>query len=249
MVYLWGVIKMVENTKHLFNQSCLSTMASLDDNHADLVITSPPYNMNLRIRNGKYCSRQVTRDEFSTKYNGFDDNLPIEEFYHQHKTILKELLRVSPLIFYNIGIVTGSKRAFFKLIGDFNEQLKEIIFWDKGHGQPAMHIGVLNRRTEMILIFDKYNAISREFKNAQFERGTLEDLWLIKKKKSKSKNHNASFPEELVTKIIENFSKKGDTIYDPFAGTGTTLRVADKLGRNSIGSEIIKEYFEFAKGE
>ena len=240
---------MVENTKHLFNQNCLATMASLPDNHVDLVITSPPYNMNLRIRNGKYCSRQVTRDEFSTKYNGFDDNLPIEEFYHQHKTILKELLRISPLIFYNISIVTGSKRAFFKLIGDFNEQLKEIIFWDEGHGQPAMHIGVLNRRTEMILVFDKYNAISREFKNAQFERGTLEDLWLIKRKKSKSKNHNATFPEELVTKIIENFSKEGDTIYDPFAGTGTTLRVADKLGRNSIGSEIIKEYFEIAKGE
>ena len=240
---------MVENTKHLFNQNCLATMASLPDNHVDLVITSPPYNMNLRIRNGKYCSRQVTRDEFSTKYNGVDDNLPIEEFYHQHKTILNELLRISPLIFYNISIVTGSKRAFFKLIGDFNEELKDIIFWDKGHGQPSMHSGILNRRTEMILVFDKYNAISREFKNAQFERGTLEDLWLIKRKKSKYKNHNATHPEELVTKIIENFSKEGDTIYDPFAGTGTTLRVADKLGRNSIGSEIIKEYFEIAKGE
>lgn len=131
---------MVENTKHLFNQNCLATMASLPDNHVDLVITSPPYNMNLRIRNGKYCSRQVTRDEFSTKYNGFDDNLPIEEFYHQHKTILNELLRISPLIFYNISIVTGSRERSSNSSETLMKNLKILSFGirDMGNRQCTL---------------------------------------------------------------------------------------------------------------
>ena len=82
--------------------------------------------MNLRIRNGQYCSRQIVK-EFSTKYEEFDDNLPIDEFYNFHSKVIKELLRVSELIFYNIQIVTGSKRAFFKIIGEYSDFLKDII--------------------------------------------------------------------------------------------------------------------------
>lgn len=115
----------------IYNESCEETLKRLPDNSVNLVITSPPYNMNLRIRNGKYCSRQIVK-ELTTKYDGFDDNFPIDEFYDFHSKILKELIRVSDIVFYNISIVTGSKRAFFKLIGEFNEQLKDIIVWDKG---------------------------------------------------------------------------------------------------------------------
>ena len=99
----------------IFNQDCLKTMKRMEDSSIDLVVTSPPYNMNLRISNGKYHSRQVTK-ELTTKYSDFSDNLPIEEFYKLHLQILKELIRVSDLVFYNIQIVTGSKRAFLKLL-------------------------------------------------------------------------------------------------------------------------------------
>ena len=92
----------------------METLRRVPDNFVDLVVTSPPYNMNLRIRNGKYCSRQIVK-EFSTKYEGFDDNMPLEEYYEFHLGVLRELLRVSGLIFYNIQIVTGSKRAFLGL--------------------------------------------------------------------------------------------------------------------------------------
>lgn len=68
---------------HVVNEDCMATMGRLPDDSVDLVITSPPYNMNLRIRNGAYCSRQITK-EFSTKYEGFADNLPIDEFYRFH---------------------------------------------------------------------------------------------------------------------------------------------------------------------
>ena len=65
--------------------------------------------------------------------------------------------------------------------------------------------------------------------------------------KSKDKSHGATFPEKLVATIIENFSKKGDKIYDPFLGTGTTAIVAKKMKRKFIGSEILKDYCKIAK--
>lgn len=235
--------KIIKNT--IYHENCLDTMSKMDNDFADCVITSPPYNMNLRIRNGQYTSRQIVK-EFSTKYEGFDDNLPIKDFYNLHSSILNELLRVSPLIFYVIQIVTGSKRAFFRIIGDFNEYLKDIIILDKGSAQPAMQKQVLNRQSEFILIFDKHNGISRQFEQAVFERGTLSDIWRINRGKKASKYHGAVFAESLVEKILENFTNEGQMIYDPFMGTGTTACVAKKMRRLYIGSEIIKDYYDIA---
>ena len=229
----------------IYKESCLETLKRMKDNSIDSVITSPPYNMNLRIRNGVYCSRQIVK-ELSTKYANFDDNLPIDEYYELHLSILKELLRVSNMVFYNIQIVTGSKRAIFKIIGELSDYLKDIVIWDKGNGQPAMAERVMNRRTELILIFDKNNAISRQFDVCNFKRGTLDDLWLIKRGKKVSSEHGAVFPEELIYTILENFTKEGNTIYDPFMGTGTTAVVSKKLKRNYIGSEISSEYIKVA---
>lgn len=227
----------------VYNENCLDTLKRIKDNSIDLVITSPPYNMNLRIRNGEYCSRQIVK-EFSTKYEDFDDNMPIDEYYKLHLNVLKELLRTSKMIFYNIQIVTGSKRAIFKIIGELSDYLKDIIVWDKGYAQPAMASKVLNRRTELILVFDNNNGISRQFEKANFDRGTLDDLWLIKRGKKVIDSHSAVFPEELVKTIIENFSDEGDIVYDPFMGTGTTAIVAKKLKRNYLGSELTKKYFK-----
>lgn len=220
----------------------------MKDDSVDLVVTSPPYNMNLRIRNGKYCSRQIVK-EISTKYTEFSDNLPIDEYNKLHTEVLRELLRVADLIFYNIQIVTGSKRSIFKMIGEFSDNLKEIIVWDKGNGQPAMQQQVLNRRTELILVFEKDYPISRQFRNrGQFKRGTLDDLWLIKRGKNVGgENHGAVFPVELVSTILENFSKEGDVVYDPFMGTGTTAVVAKRLKRKFIGSEISQKYIDIAE--
>jgi DNA modification methylase len=62
-----------------------------------------------------------------------------------------------------------------------------------------------------------------------------------------TKNHPAPFPEELATRLIRMFSFVGDTVFDPFLGTGTTSLAAAQCGRNSLGSEIDPEYFEFAR--
>ena len=239
-------LKKADLLNQIFNESCIDTMKKIPDNFVDVVITSPPYNMNLRIRNGEYCSRQIVK-EISTKYEDFPDNMPINEFYEFHSSVLKELLRISNLVFYNIQIVTGSKRAFFKMIGEFSENLKDIIIWDKRYAQPAIGEQVLNRRSELILVFENDYPISRQFRSATFKRGTLDDVWVIDRERTKTETHGATFPQKLISTIIENFSKKGDVIYDPFLGTGTTAVVAKKFNRKYIGSEISKKYFKVCK--
>ena len=233
------------NINLIYNECCLETLKRFKDDSVDCVITSPPYNMNLRIRNGKYCSRQIVK-ELSTKYKNFDDNLDIKSYNIFHTKVLKELIRVSNLVFYNIQIVTGNKRSVFKMIGEFSEQLKEIIIWDKGRAEPSIHAGVLNKRTELILVFTKNNSISREFKTAQFERGNLQDLWYVSKEKLQNEKHKAAFPEKLIQIILKNFTKENDIIYDPFMGLGTTGVVAKGMNRKYIGSEISKEYVDYA---
>jgi site-specific DNA-methyltransferase (adenine-specific) len=57
---------------------------------------------------------------------------------------------------------------------------------------------------------------------------------------SKLEKEIAAFPEELPYRIIKLFSYVGETVLDPFVGSGTTMKVARQLGRNSIGIEIKK---------
>lgn len=239
-------------TNIIHNESCVETLKKLSNQSIDLVITSPPYNMNIRVQNGKYQSRSLVK-EFSNKYGAsvdsdtFADNLHPDEYFEFHSKVLTELLRVSPIIFYNIQIVTGSKRAMFRLIGEFYETLKDIIIWDKGNAQPAMCAGVLNRQSELILVFDATKGISRKFDTCYFNRGTLNDVWNIKRSRKIDASHGAVFPEELVTKILTNFSKEGDVVYDPFMGVGTTAVVSKQMNRKYIGSEINAHYCAVAE--
>lgn len=62
-----------------------------------------------------------------------------------------------------------------------------------------------------------------------------------------NKNHSAAFPEGLPEWFIKLFTQPGDTVLDPFMGSGTTLFVAQRMGRNSIGIEIVPEYFNMVK--
>ena len=191
---------------------CLERMKEIPDNGADITFTSPPYNMNLRVRNGSYCSRQIVK-EISTKYANFDDNLPMDEYFKFSKRIVNECLRISQLVFYNVQFLTGNKKALFRLIGEFEDQLKEIIVWDKVNGQPAIQSGVMNSQYEVILVFDKNDSMTRQFKKANFNRGTLSNLWSIKRGRKIDKSHGAVFPIELAEKVINNFTCVGDTVY------------------------------------
>jgi len=62
-----------------------------------------------------------------------------------------------------------------------------------------------------------------------------------------NKNHSAVFPELLPTWFIKLFTEERDWVLDPFSGSGTTLRAAQTLGRNSVGIEPQTEFFEIAQ--
>ncbi len=62
-----------------------------------------------------------------------------------------------------------------------------------------------------------------------------------------NKNHSAAFPDALPEWFIKLFTKEGDVVLDPFLGSGTTMIVAKKMGRSSIGIEIIPEYVSLTR--
>lgn len=62
-----------------------------------------------------------------------------------------------------------------------------------------------------------------------------------------TRDHPAPYPEELVERLVRMFSFVGDTVLDPFMGTGTTTACAAKWGRNSFGVEVDPYYFEMAE--
>jgi site-specific DNA-methyltransferase (adenine-specific) len=64
-----------------------------------------------------------------------------------------------------------------------------------------------------------------------------------------NKNHSAAFPEGLPEWFIKLFTKENDTVLDPFMGSGTTLFVSKRMKRNSIGIEIVPEYFEMVESK
>lgn len=146
--------------------------------------------------------------------------------------------------FFNVQFLTGNKPALFKILGKYSEQVKEFIIWDKVNAQPAIGEGVLNSQFEVIIVFEEISPESRRFNKSNFKRGTLSNVWSIKRGKKLDKNHGATFPEDLARTIIENFTNEGDTVLDPMAGTGTVAAVCKITNRKSIAFEIDGDYCE-----
>jgi len=64
-----------------------------------------------------------------------------------------------------------------------------------------------------------------------------------------NKNHSAAFPESLPEWFIKLFTKEWDTVLDPFMGSGTTIFVAHRMKRNSLGIDILPEFYEMVKNQ
>ena len=242
---------------------CLDKFKQISDNYIDLLVTSPPYNLDI-------------------KYNSYADNIERTEY-----------LNWLDYVFINISRVLKETGSFFLNIGASNKDpwiymdvaniarkhfcLQNDIVWVKsiavgaithGHFKPINSKRYLNHTYEHLFHFTKNGTVKLD-RNAigvpymdktninRWEHNKNHDLrckgncwhipYLTINSKLKKGNHPATFPEELVEHCIKLHGHNSDTILlDPFSGTGTTSVVAKKLHINSIGIELDPYYVEYS---
>lgn len=126
--------------------------------------------------------------------------------------------------------------------------LRSEIIWDKPN--PRWE-SVQNRPVnshESIFLFSKQRQYFYNIEEVRHLEFHARNVWTISVKK-KQGIHFATFPEELPRRCILLSTRLGDTVLDPFAGSGTTVAAAYKLGRRGIGTDLNLEYLEIARTE
>ncbi len=238
---------------------CRQVMPELADNSIHLIITSPAYfcaphdYKGLFATYGDYLDllRSVAREGYRVLAPGRIFALNINN--------MKVDRRLYP-------IKADASRIFF----DAGFGLRSEIVWVKpeGYGRPQRQSAVAYQHpypmypyftniTESILLFEKekfdYRSVSkRQRSQSRFDGETMRhwlsewslDVWYfnnVMPVKGRLEEGVAAFPDELPRRLIELFSYKGETILDMFAGSGTVLKVARQLERNSVGIEVRSE--------
>ena len=243
-------------TKHkVIFGNCMS-MEELSDESIHLIVTSPPYfnapfdYQDLFENYNQYLGvlRRVAKESYRVLKQGRIFALNIDDMLVDgvKYPIVADVIK----IFQNIGF-----------------RYRDRIIWKKpdGYLRISKRSGVLLKNPypmyfypdnllESIIIFQKgkfnYHSIShntrklseiniKEFQEKKWYK-TLWEMTNVLPGSSLEKNI-AAFPEELPYRIIKLFSYVGETVLDPFLGSGTTMKIARKLNRNSIGFEIIKD--------
>lgn len=123
------------------------------------------------------------------------------------------------------------------------------------YGKPYQPGAIVKNDVEYILFFRKaggyrsttmmQKALSMLTKEEM--QAWLRSIWADIGGESTQQGHPAPFPVELAQRLIRLFSFAGDTVLDPFVGTGTTCIAALRCGRNSIGNEIDESYLAIAR--
>ncbi len=128
----------------------------------------------------------------------------------------------------------------------------EVVNGSKFLGKPYEPNAIIKNDMEFILMQRKpgaYRSPSTEqrtgsrIRKEDFHRW-FRQIWSIPG--ASTKRHPAPYPMEIATRLVSMFSFTGDTVLDPFCGSGTTMIAALRLGRNSIGVEVDPEYCRLA---
>jgi len=222
----------------IFNADCREILPELRGG-VDCIFTSPPYNQNL-----------TTQDKTMSLYA---DNMPPEEYKQMIRSVFDgahTALKEYGSFFYNYKSQVSSNilsPAHYHLI-DVNTTFLVVgeIVWkyagDFDSAKTRFHV-------DYEIIF--HMAKSNKFKFKDNGR-PLSGVWNIKHvmansfEKETCGNHPCPFPIALASKAIQHTTDIGDTILDPFMGSGTTLVAAKQLHRKAIGIEIEEKYCEIA---
>ena len=251
----------MKNNSKILNIDSRDISKKIEKNSVDFIIFSPPY---WNLRNYGF-DEQI----------GFKENY--EEYLSSMKAVFQNLYKVlsnKRFMAINIGTVV-SKEGMKFTSGDFIRLSEEVgfkfrkdIIWHKPKGTTKWQRGATqftqnpypfmyntNINHEYILIFSKGNIEANKNKKSDkpfgrtFTRKMAYSVWDIPPVNSPKldEKHVAPFPIEIPIRLISLYSRKGDIILDPFAGSGTSNQAALLLGRKTIAVENSKEYCKLIK--
>jgi len=205
----------------LINDDILVTNA-IASSSIDLIVTSPPYNVGIQY--------ESIKDDISySKYL---------EFTRKWLSRCFEFLKDDGRLCLNIPL-DKNKGGQQSVGADITTIAKQVGF--QYHATIVWNEGNISRRTA----WGSWMSASAPFVIAPVE--WTNGLWTFKGESKKKIGHPTPFPIELPKRCIKLFSFVGDTVLDPFAGSGTTLIAAAMLNRTGIGIEIETQYCELAK--
>jgi DNA modification methylase len=178
-------------------------------------------------------------------YGEYQDNKTNDEYVDWCLEVVSECLRISRYVFWNVQFVRSTRDMVFELQNKFKNNMKDIFIW---HKQEVSNItakrGGMAKGWEYVFMLGDNNLSTFEYNNFP-PNGYVPNIktWF---KKESFVNHHATFTQEMCHYFINNFTKEGDTICDPFMGMGTVGMSCLKLNRNFIGYEIDKNYYDAA---
>ncbi len=217
----------------IYNMDVLEGLKTLNDNSVDTIVTSPPYN---KYGLSKFSHRKI-------KYNQYDDNMDENDYQKWQIDILDECHRVlkpGGSMFYNHKNRRVDCREHIpqEWITKSNLNLYQTIIWNRNQS-PSIFNTFLLPTYEYIFWMTKNQKTPKVYRS---RLDSIKDIWNITP--SRSKLHPATFPTKLVENCILLTTNEDDLVLDPFAGIGTTQKVAKSLNREFIGFEISSEYIK-----
>lgn len=236
--------KLKMNEPEIYYKSSES-MKEVKSGSVQLIVTSPPYNVD-------------------KSYSTYNDNKDFEEYLTMLRTVWEECKRVlSNGGRIAINVADTGRQPYLPLhvhitkqMLDLGFQMRGVVYWDKG---PSVGVSTawgswrsasnptLRDVGEHILIFckDKFKMESHNnistITSLEFTEYS-KSIWTFPTANAGKEGHPAPFPEELPRRLIKFYTYYGDTVLDPFLGSGTTCKVAKSLGRKSIGYEMDQGY-------
>lgn len=233
-------------------------MAAIQSESVDLIITSPPYNLE-DWKNGK----EKPTDGYKGKnwaVVSYTDTLPESRYQAVQLSALKEMYRVSKpgaSLFYNHQDRTMKDGRFIMPTdwlskADNPWHINQVIIWFYSWGVSNAP-GRLMGRHQYVYWMTKGEPTLGEFSRLKDGNGDsawrLSTVWEIDPVRvsgNKQKWHQVPFPYELPLRCLEAIGRKDISVLDPYAGTCTTLKAAIDYGCEAIGNELCKDFLDRA---
>ena len=240
-----------ENTEvQLYLGDCLEVMKGLPDGCVDFIFTDPPYGHN--NNNGDLIHRWEAALGLSP--SGLPaEARPIANDGPEANELYRAFIQEVPRLLRAGGCCCcccsggGPDPQFARWLLWMDEVLefKQMIVWDKGPMGMGWHY---RRSYETVLVAQKRGGACRWFDNShRVENIIRPGDYGIKKIIPRRDQHPTQKPVALGAHFISLHTQPGDTVLDPFMGSGTTGVAAVQTGRNFIGIEIEPKYFEIAQ--